>query len=515
MKRVIYLCFLIGALPSSQSTFAGSLMDYLRKYDLNDYAFGVNISTSQSPYVGGENSVFAYPYLTSFREASFTDDWLVASEGDLGVRWVNEAGWELGLVGRIQTLGFGNSDAPELRGMADREWTVEIAPMIGWRAWPVHVKFKAYAEVLGKHDGWISDLTFSLPFETGRGYIVPMVRAIGQSKDYTNYYFGVSENEVSPIRPAYQPGGAINTELKVRFGYALTEKWLLSGSAGIEFLDSAITNSPIVDEDSIWSVGVGLAYNADIFQPRDTDGENWDQPRFEFRVGAFSDSIESKIIHGPGDGEDGSEVDLEEILGLPDSDDVLQLDAILRMGNFHQLEMGYFELSRTGTAVLEESIEIGGVEFPAGTTVSSGFDTQILRFGYAYTLMKDRQKELGLMAGVHYSTFDSRVSAAETGQNVRSDAETPLPVIGVHGLLALGAKMRLGAKIQVFRLEFDRYEGSLNYLTLDLQHPVSEHFSLGVSYTYYKMKLDSKNEALRGSLEVTHRGPALFLTAAF
>ena len=177
--------------------------------------------------------------------------------------------------------------------------------------------------------------------------------------------------------------------------------------------------------------------------------------------------------------------------------------------------MGYFELSRDGNTVLEESIEIGGVEFPAGTTVSSGFDTRILRFGYAYSLMKDQQKELAVMAGVHYSSLDTRVSAAETGQNVRSDAETPLPVVGVQGSLALGAKMRLGAKIQIFRLEFDRYEGSLNYLALDLQYPISEHFGVGVSYTYYTLDLDSKNEDLRGSLEVTHRGPALFLNMAF
>ena len=498
-----------------QCAVAGKILDHIRNYDLNDYAFGVSFSSSQNPYVGGENSLFAYPYLTSFRDAAFTDDWLVLGEGDVGFRWVNKSGWQLGLVGRIETLGFGSSEALELRGVAAPKWTVELAPTIGWRAWPVHIDFKAYKDVMGRHDGWTSQLAFSLPSESSRGYIVPSVRLIRQSEDYTDYYYGVSASEERPTRPAYQPGKAMNTAINVRFGYALSQKWLLSGHVGIEYLDSEITNSPIVDEESTWSASLGLAYNSDIFRPRDSSGESWSQPRFEIKISAFNDSIESKIVHATVDGIEGSEIDLEDLLGMPDEETITQLDAIFRVGQYHRLELGYFELSRNGLATLEEPIEIGDVEFPAGTEVSSSFQTRITRLGYAYTLMKDSQKELGVMAGVHYSSFKTEISATETNQRVSSNAVAPLPVIGVHGLLALGQKFSLGAKVQLFRLHLDRYKGSLNYLTLDLQRPFGDTFSLGVSYTYYTVKLDSSDDDLRGSIEVVHRGPALFIKAAF
>ena len=52
---------------------AGGILDYIRNYDLNDYALGVSYSVSQRPYIGAENSSFAYPYLTSFRHNAFTD----------------------------------------------------------------------------------------------------------------------------------------------------------------------------------------------------------------------------------------------------------------------------------------------------------------------------------------------------------------------------------------------------------------------------------------------------------
>ena len=220
-------------------------------------------------------------------------------------------------------------------------------------------------------------------------------------------------------------------------------------------------------------------------------------------------------MHATVDGIEGSEIDLEDLLGMPDEETITQLDAIFRVGQYHRLELGYFELSRNGLATLEEPIEIGDVEFPAGTEVSSSFQTRITRLGYAYTLMKDSQKELGVMAGVHYSSFKTEISATETNQRVSSNAVAPLPVIGVHGLLALGQKFSLGAKVQLFRLHLDRYKGSLNYLTLDLQRPFGDTFSLGVSYTHYTVKLDSSDDDLRGSIEVVHRGPALFINAAF
>ena len=135
-------------------------MDFIRAYDLNDYSLGVAVTAVESPYVGGETSFFAYPYLTSFRDSSFTRDWFLISEGDLGIRYVTESEWEFGVVGRVQTLGLGDNDSPELRGLNDRTWTIEMAPMIGWRGWPVHIRFKTYFEVLGRHGGNTSQLAF-------------------------------------------------------------------------------------------------------------------------------------------------------------------------------------------------------------------------------------------------------------------------------------------------------------------------------------------------------------------
>jgi outer membrane scaffolding protein for murein synthesis (MipA/OmpV family) len=500
-------------LPAEAS--AGSFMDYIRNYDLNDYSFGVAISGSQSPYLGADSSTFGYPFLTSFRDSAFTDDWLVVRDGDLGVRWVSNSGWELGVVGRIQTQGTGSSDAPQLTGIEDRKWALEMGPIIGWRGWPVHINFKAYTEITDRHEGLTSEIRFSLPQEWDRGYLVPSIDLIHRDADYTNYYYGVTPAEALPGRPAYTAGDSLNTALSVRWGYEISEKWLLSGSVGLEMLDDAITDSPIVGRDEIWSVNIGLAYNADIFEPRESQRSGGQQPRFEIRVGAFNSSIDSKIVRESSAGDPGSEVDLEQLLGLEDNTTVMQFDTIIRIGNFHRFEIGYFEMSRSGLGTLTEDLAFGNETFVTATEVASSFESKLLRFSYAYSLMNDDQKELGVMAGLHYAQFKTFIEAPDTGQREFSNASTPLPVVGLHGSVRLGQKMVLGARIQAFRMHFDRYEGTLNYATLDLQRQFGEKFSLGLGYNYYGFNLENRDNESAGKLEIRHHGPVLFASMGF
>ena len=126
---------MLASLASARA-HAGPLMDYIREYDLNDYALGLAFSSSQNPYVGTSRSSFVYPYLTSFTHSAFTRNWLLIRGENVGFRVVTDKQWEFGLVGRVQTLGPGSDDIEELVGIDQKAWAVEAGPLIGWRGWP-------------------------------------------------------------------------------------------------------------------------------------------------------------------------------------------------------------------------------------------------------------------------------------------------------------------------------------------------------------------------------------------
>ena len=129
--------------------------------------------------------------------------------------------------------------------------------------------------------------------------------------------------------------------------------------------------------------------------------------------------------------------------------------------------------------------------------------------------MRDMQKELGIMAGIHFADFEANFLAETTGQTERSSLGTPLPFIGVQGAVFLSERTTLSAKIQIFRTDFDRYEGSLNYATLDLQYRLGDSASVGLGYNFYGLKLTSKESGVNGSLQVRHSGPVAFFTIGY
>jgi outer membrane protein len=496
------------------SAGAGPLLDYIRDYDLNNYSLGLAVGTAQNPYAGASNSVWAYPYLTSFRHSAFTDDWLLIRGENLGFRYITDNDWELGLVGRIQTLGLGVTDNDELLGLEQREWAVEAGPLIGWRGAPVHVQFRSYWEVPNRHAGSTSEIEFSLPREFRRGHFVPSLRISRMSDDYADYYFGVSADEANASRPEYRAGSAINAWLGFTLGYELTPRWLLKSTVGVEFLDSAISDSPIVERDRLWGGSVGLAYNANLFQPRSYSGADPSRA-IEIRMAVFNGNIETQVERDGPDGQRGDELDLEEFLGVADRQTMTQFDVFFRTAFYHRLQLGYFELSRNSPATLQRGVNFGEQSYPSDTAVTTSTELEMWRFGYTYFLMRDAQKELGLTAGVSQARFQLGVTAdgEERTENARVDA--PLPTLGVHGSVALGSRWQLNADIDVFLLDADRYEGYMAYLSLNLERDLGKHFSAGVGYNYYGMRLSSRDEDLRGLFKTRFFGPKLYLSTRF
>ena len=232
MKKLTGIVALVF-LGVADNAAAGRWLDFLRSYDMNDYSLGVAVSSSQNPFIGGENSVIAYPYLTSFTHSSMTDGWFLIRDGGYGIRWISESDWELGVIARIETLGLGNSDAEELIGVADRKWAIELGPTVGYRGWPIHINWTHWAEVTGRHGGFASTVALSYPMKFDWGFVVPRIDAVYESSEHTNYYFSVSDAEATPTRPAYTPGSSWSTEAQVRIGYAIANKWLLSATVGL------------------------------------------------------------------------------------------------------------------------------------------------------------------------------------------------------------------------------------------------------------------------------------------
>lgn len=499
----------------SVSASANDWLDNFRNIDLNDYALGLAVSDQQSPYAGAENSTIVYPFLTSFEHAAFTDKVLVLRDGEVRLRHVTDNDWEFSVAARLETRSFGNHQSDVLSGVSAPEWTLEFGPEVGLRRWPIHVHLAAYFEPTDRHDGIAGRVSISYPRQYARGYVVPEIEAIIQDDSYTEYYYAVTAAEATPERPAYTPGKATNVKFRIVWGYELSEQWLLSGKLGYELLDDSIRASPLVDRDALWSVNVGVAYTPDVFTSSGYDLTVSDVAGLDIRAGIFSARVDTKIGRDTVDGIPGDEIDLEDLFGESENEAVAQIDATWRFNRFHRIEASYFELVRNGSVTLDEELRVADSSFPVGSDLQSRSHFKSIRLGYAYSLMHDSQKEFGLMAGVHFSSFDSVISTTQSDTTEESRLDAPLPVIGAYGSINLGEKNTLDAKLQVFRTDYDHYEGSLNYFSVDLQRRLTEHISAGIGFNYYRLQLRSSQKDLNGYVEIQHHGPVLFFGYRF
>jgi outer membrane protein len=490
-------------------------LDSVRRTDLNDYALGVAMSISANPYVGAESSTIVFPYLTALQNPAFNKDWFIIRDGDIGVRYVTDNEWEFGVVTRVRTLGLGSGDNEEVAGLLERQWTIESAPMIGWRRLPVHVGFKAYWEMLDRHDGGTAELAFSLPRQFAWGYVVPSVEFRYLSEKYADYYYGVQPQEANPARPEYEPGSAVNPYVALRVGYRLSPRWMLTGKVGLEFLDETIKDSPIVEKERLWSTTIGVAYNANLFRARDYDPTMGFPTSLELRIGAFNSTVDSNVQRFGDDGRPGDAVDIESVLGVPDGDTTLQADVIMRFAFYHRFEASYFEFLRRSTTVLDRDLVIGDETFLAGTEVDSSQDSQTLQFMYGYSLWRDAQKELGISAGLHYTRSDLIMFAEETSQEVRVETEVPLPTIGAFASVMLANRWSVHGEARAFALEFDRYEGNMGFFAVRLERDFGEHIAAGIGFNYYSTRLESQEPSLRGIYKATRYGPLFYIGMQF
>jgi outer membrane protein len=490
-------------------------LDSVRRTDLNDFALGVATSMSANPYVGAEASTIVFPYLTALQNPAFNKDWFTVRDGDFGIRYVTDNEWEFGFVTRVRTLGLGSSDNEEVAGLLERQWTIESGPMIGWRQLPVHVWFKAYWEMLDRHDGSTAELAFSLPREFAWGYVVPSVEFRYLSEKYADYYYGVQPQEANPTRPEYEPGSAVNPYVAVRVGYRLNSRWMLTGKVGLEFLDATIRDSPIVAKERLWSTSIGVAYNANVFRPRDYDPAVGFPASLELRVGAFNNTVDSTVQRFGVQGRPGDAVDIESVLGAPGRDTTMQADVVMRFAFYHRLEASYFEFLRRSTTALDRDVVIGDEIFPVGTEVGSSHVSRTLQFMYGYSLWRDAQKELGISAGMHYTRSDFIMFAVETRQEVRVETEVPLPTIGAFASVMLANRWSVHGEARAFALQFDRYEGSMGFFAVRLERDFGQHFAAGIGFNYYSTRLESQEPSLRGVYKATRHGPLFYIGLQF
>ncbi|MFO7813686.1 MAG: MipA/OmpV family protein [Pelovirga sp.] len=215
---------------------------------------GLGSVISTNPYRGADRKILALPLLAYEGERFFV------RSTTIGYHLVKQNNLTLSLLSSYRMAGYDSGDSNFLRGMADRDGTLEAGLQVFLPTSYGQLRATLLSDVLDEHNGHEAKLTFSKRFPLQRFFVSPFVSAIWQSSQLVNYYYGVRSVEASVVRPVYKPDSSVLVQLGVMANYLFREHWSISGQIAVTRLADEISNSPIVKDDLVTSAYIGIGY---------------------------------------------------------------------------------------------------------------------------------------------------------------------------------------------------------------------------------------------------------------
>jgi hypothetical protein len=219
----------------------------------------------------------------------------------------------------------------------------------------------------------------------------------------------------------------------------------------------------------------------------------------------------------------GTPIDWEKTFGDEGDQTRVRLDGSWRFAKRHKVRAMIFNTSRSDSREFEQDIEWEDEVFPVGARIKGEVDFAVYQVAYEYLFLRRESWELGASIGVHYTTFDAKLSGTVdtpggTGSGKRSadaDLDAPLPVIGLHGTWGLGYDLWLDATAQFFSLSIDQYSGNLQDYRVGLLWQPKSWVGVGIGYNVFKVDVDVDTSGFKGALDWKYDGPMIFYSVMF
>jgi hypothetical protein len=238
------------------------------------------------------------------------------------------------------------------------------------------------------------------------------------------------------------------------------------------------------------------------------------QDRFWLGAGAFFPQTNTQASLTSNRTGVGTTIDLEQTMDLERSKTVPTFVGRWRMGERWRIDAEYFQLNRHSERAVDRDITWGDQTIPVNASVQTKFNFSDLRVSVGYSFFRRKDKELGVGLGLHMAAYDISLTTANFGSE-GEDVLAPLPVLSAYGQFALTDTWAVGARLDRFSLSYDKYEGSLTSLALDLLYQPFRHVGFGAGYRALAIRAEAEGDHATLRMRQTFQGPLVYMNVSF
>ena len=152
----------------------------------------------------------------------------------------------------------------DLNEVAERNWALDAGVQANWFiSSQSTLAFRILHDVNDTYNGFNGKIEYNHRFTA---FDMPKIQwkvTTGinwLSRQQVDYYYGIGEKDTKNVNHYYQGKSAVNPYIKLHSVYKLNHNWRLTFTARSEFLPRAISNSPLVKDDIIKTVFLGVVY---------------------------------------------------------------------------------------------------------------------------------------------------------------------------------------------------------------------------------------------------------------
>ena len=244
---------------------------------------------------------------------------------------------------------------------------------------------------------------------------------------------------------------------------------------------------------------------------------------FTISIGGYLPSINSNArLETPSNG--GTEIPLENRLGLQKTMSSLDLQAAVRIARSQLITLGYFGFKRSGSRTLTDSIVFGDSVYRAGATIDATAKFYYYGLTYRYYFVNKKDWDLGAglgvdafninaALGVRVNVVDGFVDSAQKSGGFTA----PSAMLGIYGDWEFARRFFFRGQLQYLYInQVESYGGALTDDRLAIDWFPFLNYGFGVMYHYVGLRI---TKTFSNSDELTFKyylgGPAIYFTAAF
>lgn len=212
----------------------------------------------------------------------------------------------------------------------------------------------------------------------------------------------------------------------------------------------------------------------------------------------------------------GTDIDLENDLGLDTSKTVARLDGYYWFSQRHRLDYSWFEYNRDATKVLERTIDFRDRTFVLDRAIDASSDVSIFKVGYTFAPIVRERGNFGITAGLYTASIDLALRDRASGAEQSEDLTAPLPVLGFRGQYDVSDRISVRGSIELFSLETGDVGGRLIDTTIGADYSFNDRIALGLAYNLVSVNIDAdESGGFIGEIDWGYDGILLYLKTNF